>query len=634
MKRKRNQIKRGWAAVAVALFALFCWVFALPKPVSAQAASEPCTVHYYTVNAVVNKDRTIDFEEEISFTMLITPPEKTFYRSLPLEGDRYFHIKAESPNNEEFFYDVADNPDMDGFMDINCYGGVEAGNTLVYKFSYVMEVAEGDPSGMMIDFIGAGWPIALKNVTVNISFPSAVGAYTVYSDYYGGRDNKFATVTQSVDKTQMTLTAETLPLIYNKAYAETMAAGITVDFTLGEGVLDSYASTRIAKPTVWIALAVGVVCLAAALLLLWVCRKKPLLTPVVNFKPPEGMDPLRMGKFIDGTVENEDVTSMIFYFASKGYLTIGLSGEEPVLTRTAVPFPSDAPVYQRTLFNGLFKNGNQVELSELKNKYYQSIDAAKMQLSTKDIPRYEKKSVAFTVLCALLAFAVFFLPPLFIGLAFVGGGYFYTSGAIMALPVLAIVVLGYVKETRKHKGRGANAWTTLLIVIVMIVGLFCCFFLARHLLTETEKIVMLAVGYSIACLSPKALTVTKKHNDLLSHVVGFKEFITVTEQDKIKFMLEENPELFYDVLPYAQVLGVTDEWEDKFKDITLSSPSWYTSGATVYDYWFMSRCMRRASIAMITRPQSSGSGVGRSGGGGSFGGFSGGGRGGGGGGFR
>lgn len=631
MKRKRNQLKRGWAAVAVALFALFCWVFACPTPVFAQAASEPCTVHYYTVNAVVNKDRTIDFEEEISFTMNVT--KNSFYRSLPLEGDRYFHIEAEGVGQKDFFYDVADNPDVDGFMDINCYGDLSAGRTLTYRFRYTMEVAEKDAHGMIIDFIGAGWPITLKNVTVNISFPAPVQSYTVHSGKFGSSGNSYAEVSQSGDKTVMNLTADTLPLLRN-SYGETMAAGITVDFTLGEGVLDSYASTRIAKPTLWIALAVGVVCLAAAILLLWVCRKKPLLTPVVNFKPPEGMDPLRMGKFIDGTVENEDVTSMIFYFASKGYLTIGLDEDEPVLTRTGLPFPNDAPAYQRTLFDGLFKSGDRVELRALKNEYYKSIDAAKMQLSTKDIPRYEKKSVAFSALCAALGFAVFFLTPLLIGLFFVGGGYLYTMGAAMAFPVLGIFVLGYLKETRKHKGKGANAWTALLTVVVMAVGFFLCFFSGNHLLTETEKIIMLAVGYAVAYLAPKALTVTKRHNELLSHVVGFKEFITVTEKDKIKFMLQENPELFYDILPYAQVLGVTDEWEDKFKDVTLASPSWYTTSPSPYDYWYMSRCMRRASIVMLSRPQEKGSGVGRSGGGGGFGGFSGGGRGGGGGGFR
>ena len=81
MKNKRKILKRGWAAVAVALFALIFLVAAIPAPVTAKAASQPCTVHYYKVNAVVREDRTIEFEEEISFTMHVT--KNSFYRSLP-----------------------------------------------------------------------------------------------------------------------------------------------------------------------------------------------------------------------------------------------------------------------------------------------------------------------------------------------------------------------------------------------------------------------------------------------------------------------------------------------------------------------------------------------------------------------
>lgn len=629
MKNKRKILKRGWAAVAVALFALIFLVAAIPAPVTAKAASQPCTVHYYKVNAVVREDRTIEFEEEISFTMHVS--KNSFYRSLPLEGDRYFNIKAASPNNEAFSYEIADNPDVDGFMDINCYGGVEAGKTLTYQFSYTMEVAEKEPDGMIIDFIGAGWPIALKNVSVHIEFPAPVENYTVYSGRFGEAENRYVTVVQSGDKTVMKLTADELPLV-RTSYGDDMAAAITLDFSFREGVLQSYTTTRLAKPTLWVVLGCCVACLAAVFLLLWKCSKKPILVPVVGFRPPEGMDPMAMGKFIDGAVENEDVTSMIFYFASEGYLTIGLNGDDPVLTRTGKPFPDDAPAYQKTLFYGLFKIGKSVEISELKNKYYESIDAAKMQLATKSKPRYEKKSVVFTLLGGVLALAAFFLPTVLIGLLFVGGGYLYPATLVMAVPVFAIVLFGYLRETRRHKGKGAKSWTTLLSVVAMIIGGFIFLFIGSHLFTEIEKIFMLITGCVAAYLAPRALTVTEEHNDLLAHVVGFKEFITVTEQDKIKFMLEENPELFYDILPYAQVLGVTDEWEDKFKDITISSPSWY-EGSYV-DYWIMRSCMRRATVALVSRPQSNGSSVGRSGGGGSFGGFSGGGRGGGGGGFR
>ena len=94
-------------------------------------------------------------------------------------------------------------------------------------------------------------------------------------------------------------------------------------------------------------------------------------------------------------------------------------------------------------------------------------------------------------------------------------------------------------------------------------------------------------------------------------------------------MLEENPELYYKVLPYAQVLGVTDEWEEKFAALTIEPPSWCVGyRMTVFDHMVFHRCMRRAMVVAMTPPQSSGTG--RSGGGGSFGGFSGGGHGGGG----
>ena len=91
-------------------------------------------------------------------------------------------------------------------------------------------------------------------------------------------------------------------------------------------------------------------------------------------------------------------------------------------------------------------------------------------------------------------------------------------------------------------------------------------------------------------------------------------------------MLEENPQLYYKVLPYAQVLGVTNEWEEKFAKILIPAPTWCTSPhMDVFDYIILNRCMRRAMATAMRPPQNStggrsGSGGGFSGGGGGFGG--------------
>ena len=39
-------------------------------------------------------------------------------------------------------------------------------------------------------------------------------------------------------------------------------------------------------------------------------------------------------------------------------------------------------------------------------------------------------------------------------------------------------------------------------------------------------------------------------------LMGFKEFIKVAELDRIKLLVYENPNYFYNVLPFAMVLGV------------------------------------------------------------------------------
>ena len=53
---------------------------------------------------------------------------------------------------------------------------------------------------------------------------------------------------------------------------------------------------------------------------------------------------------------------------------------------------------------------------------------------------------------------------------------------------------------------------------------------------------------------------TKQGGEWLAKLIGFKEFIDKAEKDRIRVLVEQNPSYFYNVLPYAYVLGVTDKW--------------------------------------------------------------------------
>lgn len=121
---------------------------------------------------------------------------------------------------------------------------------------------------------------------------------------------------------------------------------------------------------------------------------------------------------------------------------------------------------------------------------------------------------------------------------------------------------------------------------------------------------------------------TKAGNQVYGQILGFKEFIKKAELDRLKMLVEENPSYYYDIMPYAYVLGLSEQWIENFETMHMPEPDWYSGRDPFGDAVFYS--MVRSANACATAPEASGGGS--SGGGFSGGGFSGGGSGGGGGG--
>jgi uncharacterized membrane protein len=71
-------------------------------------------------------------------------------------------------------------------------------------------------------------------------------------------------------------------------------------------------------------------------------------------------------------------------------------------------------------------------------------------------------------------------------------------------------------------------------------------------------------------LTPKGLSVLKK-------ILGFREFLQLTEKDRLELLNapELQPEIFEKFLPYAMVLGVENKWAKKFEGIYNTIPNWY-----------------------------------------------------------
>lgn len=56
---------------------------------------------------------------------------------------------------------------------------------------------------------------------------------------------------------------------------------------------------------------------------------------------------------------------------------------------------------------------------------------------------------------------------------------------------------------------------------------------------------------------------------LKSKINGFKNYIEVAEKSQIEMLVDQNPNYFYDILPYAYVLDVSKKWVEKFENIPI-----------------------------------------------------------------
>ena len=67
----------------------------------------------------------------------------------------------------------------------------------------------------------------------------------------------------------------------------------------------------------------------------------------------------------------------------------------------------------------------------------------------------------------------------------------------------------------------------------------------------------------------------QKYARELGQIFGLRNFIEKAELPKLNLLVEEDPSYFYNILPYAYVMGLTDKWIKQFENIAVPPADWY-----------------------------------------------------------
>ncbi len=301
---------------------------------------------------------------------------------------------------------------------------------------------------------------------------------------------------------------------------------------------------------------------------------------VVEYTPPDGLRPGQMGVILDEAADTLDVTATVVDLGVRGYLHIteipkkGWFGKTDwKLTKTRVDEEGLQP-YERTVFSGLFDDGDEALLSGLKNKFYKDLARAQDQLykdaaERKWFPRSPSTARALWIGAGVAVVAA-------------GVGFTLASGAIA--------------------GRA-------LIGMPVIPG-----------------------GLLLMAISRTMARRTAAGSEALRRVLGFRLYVATAETRRQEFNEQRNIlNDFARYLPYAMVFGCVDKWAKALEglddQVDQAVSGWYTGAAGFHAVSFASGMHSFSSSVGSTISSSPGSsgGSGFGGGGGSGGGGGGGG---------
>ncbi|MBK8712532.1 MAG: DUF2207 domain-containing protein [Niastella sp.] len=543
------------------------------------------SIKLYRVDVLVNQDASLSITETIDVNF--TESHHGIFRLIPYK----YKMEALPPGKEKanrqleshgYAQTIIEDISVPGWK----YSVSNTGNYKEIKIGDRKKYVDGDQqyiikykllnainffkekSELYLNIIGDKWEVDIDSVAFSISLYQALPdtpAYFIATGFLGSRDNQAHTA-----------------WVENKIFSGTTlkplkpGESLTVGIAFPKGFLIQQDYMR--RGMYWLLLPLIVLGM-----MFWVWRrwgKDEKITVTTEFYPPENISPGVAGYIIDNRLNKRDLTALIPYWGAGGYLQVKETQTKSMLgliKNSEYDFiklkelPAAAKIFEKTLFNGIFKTGSTVALSSLKDVLYKTMETAKKELEG-EVNRgdyYVKYSRGMGCLIPfagvfLLAYGIFYL------FNFWGDPYWYPLSVIASS------------------------------LIIILFGIFM-----------TKK--------------------TEKGNDLYKKLAGFKEFIKTVEQERLAVFLKEDPQYFDKVLPYAIVFNVADSWKDKLKGLDVPPPNWYVGNYNGFTTgMFLSsldHSMNEMSRSFYSAPSSSGSSGGSFSGGGGFsgGGFGGGG---------
>lgn len=558
------------------LFVSVCLFGLVPFVAFAQGSE---SIASFEVRADVAVDRTMTVTEEITYDFGAQPRHGIF-REIPTRYERnggtyrlHLDVRSVTMDGGEVPWHIEDRSPLTiriGDPDVTLSG--RHVYVITYETDRALNFFDGEAE-LYWNVTGNAWEVPIAQASFSLRGPEGfLPADAPVACFVGSFGSTEESCTVSANGAVVTVSSDRLLR---------QAEGMTVVVRFPEGL--------IAAPTLWDVVwqfildnwTLGIPILTFLVMFwLWFTRgrePKGKGTVVPHYAPPRKLSPAEMVALRDQQVPHKAATATILDLARRGYVQIEFGEEKGLFQKTSTytfvkrkAADASLSAAEASILEGLFAEGDRVELTELKGSFHKSVQLFQSAVMTS---LQEKQ--------------------------FFGARPSQVRGAYIGVAVALIVVLFWF----------LLPWMTGVTVAALVLS----------------AVIIASFGYFM----PQK---TKEGAVALEEVEGFKWFLSVTEKERLAFhnAPERKPSQFHQFLPAAVAFGVEKQWAEQFKGIDIPPPDYATG--TVLHHWsaiyFISALGdfgHAASTAAYSPPSSAGAGGSGFSGGGSGGGFGGGG---------
>lgn len=538
-----------------------------PQEVYAAGTTDAFAIEKYEMEAVVAKDHTYKVRQKLKVSL----PQSIDNLKLVMASEGMIVTDINAGDNG--FVTSTENGTQ--YITLTMPKQLSEG-THDFEISYVVnETAENNEDKDMFYFnlLLPEWRQPIGEIEIKVSMPEdfPLEDLECYAGKFGIMDAEDKLKVDVVeDAKTVSIKGSRIPANYGITLMAELPDGYW------EGSLDGSIFVR--------ACTILIIVLTFVCFVLWLIGgRDPKTKRAKETHPIDGISPAELGFLFDGKVTKRDVIALILYLGTKGYLRI--SEYKPRKFRLyRLEDPKGEEKFIRNAYNILFENiykGRFIELEDAGSRLSRILKTIPVDIengfSANDMKAHTPISKVFRVVSAVLTvLGTAVLPVLNSAYRFIDISY----PDVAIVTVLAAVAMAGACVL---KDRSFNDKTNSHIIFTALAAAaytFVCGYQLFELVRASRDYIYCAV--MMACFILMLVLVLlmkargKENAKLVARYRSLRRFIYKAEPKDVEEFYRENPNYYYDMVPYAYLFQGLESWARTFRWMDVADPVWYT----------------------------------------------------------